>query len=414
MKYIKIYYLNDLNNAIIYNMYNMYNMLLCDMGPVYIKCGLLISDQLQKDEAMEELKKYQSELTFFETSLTMQFGDKTLLFFKINFFKIDEFKQSFDYKIVKNILERNNNSSTKMCNDNSTNISTGTGSTSGKIISENNSNLICYCCWHLNEQNERLIFELFGLKCIKVGHANQLSIYGLDYVAENTLNSFFELPGQSINNLVQVGHELQSVTEKNYLSLKDSLYPFLFANISEGVSIYRVDAIDKFTRIGGTSFGATTYWSLVSLTCGYNDPELAVKEAIKGNNELIDLSVGDIYGGSYEQFGLNSQLIASSFGKLKYVDDIQTVDKKSISRSLLTLLCVTISQITALTAKTSNVNKVIVLGNPFNCLEFMQMVQMGTNYFSGETVKAIFSDYAPYINLIGMCKQIEMEKSYFN
>jgi type II pantothenate kinase len=129
---------------------------------------------------------------------------------------------------------------------------------------------------------------------------------GLEYIAENIEDSFFELPGQSIYNLVQVGHKLNEVTQKNYVSLKGKLYPLLIANILEGTSVYKVEGPDSMTRIGGTSFGSTTYWSLVSLTCGYDDPEVAVKDAIKGNNELIDLSVGDIYGGTYETFNLNS------------------------------------------------------------------------------------------------------------
>jgi type II pantothenate kinase len=142
------------------------------------------------------------------------------------------------------------------------------------------------------------------------------------------------------------------------------------------------------------------------MACGYDDPEEAVKDAFKGNNELIDLSVGDIYGGSYDQFGLDSSIIASSFGKLKYVEDMSSVNKEDVSRSLMTMLCVIVSQVTALFAVNEKVNKVIVVGNPFEALEFMQMVQIGTHYYSSNQVRAYFSDYSPYINLIGMCKQL--------
>lgn len=145
------------------------------------------------------------------------------------------------------------------------------------------------------------------------------------------------------------------------------------------------------------------------MTGGYDDPEEAVRDALKGNNELIDLSVGDIYGGSYQQFGLESDLIASSFGKLKYIEDINSVNKADISRSLLTLLCVTIGQTMALLALSGGVDRVIVLGNPFECLEFLQMLQMGVDYFSQHKVKAYFSNYSTNINLIGLCRQLELK-----
>jgi hypothetical protein len=40
------------------------------------------------------------------------------------------------------------------------------------------------------------------------------------------------------------------------------------------------------------------------------------------------------------------------------------------------------------------------------------MIQMVTNYASGDTVDSYFSDYAPYINLIGMCKLLELENIF--
>jgi pantothenate kinase len=359
-------------------------MLIFDIGPAYIKSAIILSADSEIKEYLEkELEANKQKFEFIVTNLTVKYKDKMLFFFKINLFRLEAFKKSYDYEIIKTIIS--------------------------KESTLEPSDKCSYFCGPIYEKVQKVLNDLFGRECVKIGHVNKLSILGLEYIAENIPNSFFDLPGQSICNLVQVGHKLNEVTKKNYVCLKDNLFPILFANIIEGTSVYKAESADNFSRIGGTTFGATTYWSLVSLTCGYDDPEVAVKDAIKGNNELIDLSVGDIYGGTYEQFNLNSSLIASSFGKLKNVDDVNKVNKEDISRSLLTLLCVTISQITAMFATNSNVSKVIVLGNPFECLEFMQMVQMGTDYFSGETVNAYFSDYSPYINLIGMCRQFEID-----
>jgi pantothenate kinase len=341
-------------------------MLLCDIGPVYLRCALVFEDNA-KSKAIEENK---SNLEYFDFNINNDFQMKTIYFFKINLFKVGKFKESPDLKLINSIKDSET----------------------------------CYYCGPLSEKIESAIKDLFSVNLVKIGHINKLSVYGLEYVANNIPNSFYELPGQSIVNIVQVGKELNKVNQKNYVDLKDSLFPLVFANIIEGVSMYRAESSEKLERIGGTTLGASTYWALVSLTCDYTDPEEAVKDAIKGNNELIDLSVGDIYGGSYEQFGLSSSLIASSFGKLKYVKDINEVKKEDISRSLLTLLCVTTSQMTAMLAKQQKINKLIVLGNPFESLEFFQMIQMATNYYSQDTVKSYFSDYSPYINLIGMLK----------
>jgi pantothenate kinase len=342
-------------------------MLVFDIGPVYIKSAIIFDKENSK---YKEIEEYKSKLYYFHFDICREFCNKIMYFFKINLYKLNLFQESFDLKLINSLKFRET----------------------------------AYYCGPSNEKIEAALVDLFQVTLVKYGQTNQLSMYGLEYVVNNIENSFYDLPGQSILDIVQVGRELHKVTKKNYVNLKDSLFPLLFSNLIEGVSIYRAESSDKIVRIGGTTLGASTYWALVSLACSYEDPETAVKDAIKGNNELIDLSVGDIYGGTYEQFGLNSSLIASSFGKLKYVNDINEVKNEDISRSLLTLLCVTSSQMIALLAKNQGINKIIVLGNPFESLEFFQMIQMTTNYYSANTVNSFFSDYSPYINLIGMTR----------
>ena len=156
---------------------------------------------------------------------------------------------------------------------------------------------------------------------------------------------------------------------------------------------------------GGT-IGATTYWGLVKYICGYEDPEEAVNDAKKGDNEKIDLTVGDIYGGDYANFGLDSKIVASSFGKVKNLD-INNLRKEDISRSLLTFFCVNIMQISYFWASNENLDKIIIVGNPFECLEFMQMVQMSINYFSKGKIKTFFTDFSPFFNVLGMYSKLK-------
>jgi len=72
----------------------------------------------------------------------------------------------------------------------------------------------------------------------------------------------------------------------------------------------------------------------------FNDPTEAITGAIDGDSNNVDMSVGDIYGGSYDSLGLPSQMIASSFGKLKSKESLDDVDKNDISRSLLVMITV--------------------------------------------------------------------------
>jgi pantothenate kinase len=59
------------------------------------------------------------------------------------------------------------------------------------------------------------------------------------------------------------------------------------------------------------------------------------------------MSVGDIYGGDYDAFGLDQNLIASSCAKLRNGAEHQDAD---IARSVLTMFCFNLTQIVYLTA----------------------------------------------------------------
>ena len=383
-------------------------MLLVNASPVYLKCGMLLR---KSQSLLDEIKSLESKFEYINPQLNIMYKSRMLIFLKINYFKISHFQQSVDFQFVNDkisiikIFDFEDKTSLELKLNNhkdSISILNSPRNKSSKIP-------ICYYCGHLTGKRELLIYELFGKKCIKVGHYNQLAIYGINYITEYIDNSFFDLPNESVGSLIKVGEGLDKVKEKNVLSLKGKLYPYLMANGLEGVSIYRVDSINSFTRLGGNSFGATTLWSLLTLTCGYENPDEALHDATEGDNHLIDLSVGDIYGGNYSQFSLQKDLIASSFGKLKYEKDINKVQKKDIARSLVILYSTSVSQVTSLLSVKSKVDKVILLGSPFDSLELMQMVQVCVGYFSQDKVKGLFSEYSQFLEIIGMCVQLDME-----
>jgi pantothenate kinase len=85
-------------------------------------------------------------------------------------------------------------------------------------------------------------------------------------------------------------------------------------NIGSGVSILRVDGPDSFHRISGTSLGGGTFWGLTRLLTDITSFD-DIKD-LDGDNKNVDLIVGDIYGGSYSNFNLDSNLIASRFARV--------------------------------------------------------------------------------------------------
>jgi pantothenate kinase len=382
-------------------------MLLLNLASIYLKCGVLLR---KSDSLLKEFEFFKNKFQFIQSPLTINYKTKIFLLFRINYYKIENFRESEDFKFLKDKLHIIKNSTFDGKEDLESQLNTYKDSLT--IIPEprnkNNNIPICYYCGYLTGKKEVLIYELFQKKCLKCGELDKLSILGIDYVTENIPDAFFNVPKESIENLIKVGNGLDQVTKKIKVELKNKLYPYVLSNALEGAPLYRVDSRDSFTKLGGNSFDAITLWSLLTLSCDYKDPDEAINDAIQGNNSLIDLSVGDIYGGNYHEFGLDSDLIASSFGKIDRTETDQ-INKKDIARSLVTLYSVVASQTTAMISEYEGISKVLLLGNPFTSLKLMQMLQMCTEKYSMKKVDTIFSDYTDYFEIIGMLVELDQK-----
>ena len=95
-----------------------------------------------------------------------------------------------------------------------------------------------------------------------------------------------------------------------------NMFPYLLVTIGSGVSVLKVEAEDKFTRIGGTATGGGTFWGLGKLLTGAKDFDELLSLAEQGDHRNVDMLVKDIYGADYTKFGLPADLIASSFGNI--------------------------------------------------------------------------------------------------
>ena len=89
---------------------------------------------------------------------------------------------------------------------------------------------------------------------------------------------------------------------------------------------------------------------------------LALSE--NGDNETVDMLVGDIYGADYSKLGLKSTMIASSFGKVfkKQGGQKGTFSAEDISKSLLYAISNNIGQIACVSRSRSR----FCLPFPFN------------------------------------------------
>jgi pantothenate kinase len=93
------------------------------------------------------------------------------------------------------------------------------------------------------------------------------------------------------------------------------VYPYLLVNIGSGVGFILVHSETKWERVSGTSLGGGTFYGLCHMLTSLTSFDQMLDLAEDGNNVHVDLTVGDIYGGDYNKFGLKSTTIASSFGK---------------------------------------------------------------------------------------------------
>lgn len=344
-------------------------MLFADCGPVYMKLCFVCK---VGTDCFLKLLENELLLKFIDIHLRLASGSDYLIFAKISHYFWLEFIKSKDYDILKHSF----------------------APTTEKILYSG----------HMNDFYLSVLNDLFSqCKLVKIEKKSiQLSIFALEFMHSKQANLFHV--ESTFNSAFPSNQIFVPIEEcnKKYHSLSQDLYPYILANIIEGSSIYRVDSKYSFTRLGGSTFGATTFWALAQISCGYKTPDEAILEGMKGDPKKIDLSVGDIYGTNYEGYKLPKDLIASSFGNVKKLKDQSTIEKKDICRSLLSLFCICNSQLLGLYSSINNINQVILTGNPLQVLELMHLIQSSVNYSSKGNATALFSDYGPYLTLIGI------------
>lgn len=197
----------------------------------------------------------------------------------------------------------------------------------------------------------------------------------------------------------------------------DKIYPYLLVNIGSGVSMIKVvgPGPNGFERIGGSSLGGGTLWGLLLLLTDANDYNEMLEMAQRGNNENIDLLVGDIYGTSYNKIGLKSNHIASSFAKvfkklrfskpgkkLSPAEKLALFKQEDIARSLLYLISNNIGQIAYLQARRFGLKRIYFGGSYISGhVQTIHTLSYALDFWSNGEMQSYFLRHEGYLGSVG-------------
>ncbi|KAL6454280.1 SPBC4B4.01c Pantothenate kinase [Candida maltosa Xu316] len=202
------------------------------------------------------------------------------------------------------------------------------------------------------------------------------------------------------------------------LQLETEIYPYLLVNIGSGVSMVKVTkpGPDGFERIGGSSLGGGTLWGLLSLLTDAKDYNEMLEMASRGDNENIDLLVGDIYGTNYNKIGLKANHIASSFAKvfkkLRYnnntdkpmtsAEKLAQFKQEDIARSLLFSISNNIGQIAYLHALRFNLKRIYFGGSYISGhMQTIHTLSYAVNFWSKGDMQSYFLRHEGYLGSVG-------------
>lgn len=181
------------------------------------------------------------------------------------------------------------------------------------------------------------------------------------------------------------------------------IYPYLVVNIGSGVSILKVEGPGKYERISGSSLGGGTYWGLCRLLTNCKSFDEVLDLAEIGDANLVDMTVGDIYGSGYDKFHLSPTVIASSFGKLATKQDAgDGLREEDMARALLMMITGNIGQVAYLNAVIHRATHIYFVGNflrhnKISCRRLAYAI----DYWSAGKMEALFLEHEGYFGAMG-------------
>eukprot|EP00930_Biecheleria_cincta_P071264 TRINITY_DN5877_c0_g1_i2.p1 TRINITY_DN5877_c0_g1~~TRINITY_DN5877_c0_g1_i2.p1 ORF type:complete len:449 (-),score=82.50 TRINITY_DN5877_c0_g1_i2:127-1473(-) len=198
-------------------------------------------------------------------------------------------------------------------------------------------------------------------------------------------------------------------SECHYLDPGQDLFPFILVNIGSGVSIVKVEGVDKFERVSGSALGGGTYWGLCKLLCSdCKDFSQASCLAAAGDSSHVNLLVEDIYGGDYELPSgakLSGSLVASFFAKAGRAEKQDAAP--DILHALTTMVSQNICQIAYLNARLHSVSRIVFTGNFLRQNSLARQViadnmrRVSTALQGRQSLDALFLQHEGYFGALG-------------
>ncbi|EGD72858.1 hypothetical protein PTSG_04586 [Salpingoeca rosetta] len=259
---------------------------------------------------------------------------------------------------------------------------------------EDHEHILC-CTGGGARKYKKPIYDLFH---IELPHTDELEclVDGINFVLHHPSPQLF-----------QVSHEQMcpdGTAVRSYLSLDEqkSIFPYLLVNIGSGVSILKVNEDGQNERVGGSSLGGATFFGLASLLTGCKSFDEALALAGEGEASGVDLLVGDIYGGDYEEYGLSADIVAASLGKLVRPKDREHARPCDLARGLLDAITNNVGQLALLHAQTHDVCHVVFAGNFLrsNCISMMRL-SYALEFWSKGVQRALFLKHEGYFGAVG-------------
>jgi len=227
---------------------------------------------------------------------------------------------------------------------------------------------------------------------------------GLTFVLENIPNSVFTF--DSVPKYLEGGIEI--------------LTPFLIVNVGSGVSMIKVSGPKIYERVSGSMIGGGTLMGLANMTIGVSNFESLLELSKSGDNAKVDMMVRDLYGQTTSPYGLEADVISSSFGKAasavgikrrkSFFDDPEKVtinphqgfNDADIAKSLVTMIAANISHLSYLCARIHKISRIMFTGNyirnyPVN----MDAITKAVRLWSKDETTCIFLKYDGYLGAIG-------------
>lgn len=180
---------------------------------------------------------------------------------------------------------------------------------------------------------EQIIREQIGVRLVRLDEM-ACTVAGLNFLL-TTVNDevYYHIPPATRSPLPAT-----NITRR-FVPSTPTPFPYLLVNIGSGVSIVKVTGHDQCQRVSGSALGGGTFWGLANMLLDCNSFDQIIDLTHSGDNSNVDMLVGDIYGGAYQNLGLDANIIAASFGKATLRDEHRQPSTLSLIKNRFVKAC---------------------------------------------------------------------------